>query len=191
MLLSRIAIEIQRMECLDRRMEKLRKRISSHAVFPAREDWSLMGLFTGPLHWTAIKEEEDRLAKELSKEQQKDRQYYQRSLDVFAQEPSLVAAQLRHLGQQVKTMRGQPGGTEAAIIQREREWVRLVRHADGVLWHVEEAAGYAAEIRACHDGSERACLAAELKWLIDSHADTIEWHFVRGKPWPDEEERWG
>ncbi|KAK7995888.1 hypothetical protein PG991_015355 [Apiospora marii] len=182
MLLSRITIEVQRVEYLNHQMEKLRKRISSHAVFPDREDWSLTGLFTGPL---------DGHTKEPRKEQEKDRHDYQRSLDVFAEESDLVAAQLRHLGQQVRTMRGQPGGTEAAIIQREKEWVRLVRHADGVLWHLEEAAGYAAELRACTDRSERASLAAELKWLIDSHADTIEWHFVRGKPWPDEEERWG
>lgn len=165
-------------------MKKLRKCISSHVVFPQRENWSLVGLFTDTVYETTIKDEGP--AKELKRQtQEKDRQCYQRSLDVFAQEPDLVAAQLRHLAQQARTMRGRPGGTDAAVLRREREWVRLARHADGILWHMEEAAGYAAELRACSDGSERASLAAELKWLIDSHADTIEWHFVRGQAWPD------
>ncbi|KAK8135990.1 hypothetical protein PG984_003930 [Apiospora sp. TS-2023a] len=185
MLLSRIAVEIQRVESFSIRMEKLRKRISSHTIVHVREAWSLTGLLTDTLYWPTIKED-DGIAKKLRKKQQKDRQYYQRSLAVFAQEPHLVAAQLRRLERQVKAMRGLPGGTEAAIFQRERQWVRLLRHADGILWHMEEAAGYAAEIRACPDGLEQSSLTAELQWLIDNHADTIEWHFVQAQPWPDE-----
>ncbi|KAK7954288.1 hypothetical protein PG988_014982 [Apiospora saccharicola] len=187
MFLSRIAVEIQRVESFNIRMEKLRKRISSHAMVHVREAWGLTGLFTDTLYWSTVTDE-DETVKGLRKKQQKDRQCYQRSLDVFAQEPDLVAAQLRHLRQQVKAMRGLPGGTESAILQREREWVRLVRHADGILWHMEEAAGYAAEIRACTDGLERSSLTAELRWLIDHHADTIEWHFVQAQPWPDEKQ---
>lgn len=185
MLLSRIVAEIRRVQCFKSQLEKLRKRISSEVVFPVRGDWSLPGLLTETLYWATIRGPDRRLA-ELGKQQQKGRRGYQRSLDVFAQEPGIVAAQLRHLGQRVRTMRVLPGGTEAAILQCEWEWMRLTRHAGGIIWHVEEAACYATKIHACADELERESLAAELQWLIEKHADTIEWHFIQSQPFPDE-----
>ncbi|KAK8035481.1 hypothetical protein PG993_010476 [Apiospora rasikravindrae] len=180
-LLSKIAVEIERVEALNPQIQKLRKRISSHIAAPVSEDCSLIGLFTDTLYWAIIKEDYQR-AEEDRQRQQRDRQHYQQSLNVFAHEPELIAAQLRRLEKQVRAMRAVPGGTEDAFRQRENEWLWLVRHVDGIRWHLEKAFEYANEIRASSDKRERESLASELEWLIENHAGMIYRHIIQMDP---------
>ncbi|KAK7967639.1 uncharacterized protein PG986_001916 [Apiospora aurea] len=159
-------------------MQRLQKRIGSHIILRVSEDWSLTGLITEKLYWAMLKEDCQR-TKGLRQRQQRDRRNYQQSLDVFAQEPNLVAVQLRHLETQVRAMRSAPGGTEDASRKREEEWLWLVRHVDGILRHLEAASAYANQIYTCSGKQERALLVSKLKRLIENHAGTIYGHITQ------------
>ncbi|KAK8111969.1 uncharacterized protein PG998_008426 [Apiospora kogelbergensis] len=188
---STVAVEVipqdrwERAEGFNSQIQDLRKHLNGDVVFPSNENWSLMGLVASKLY-CAIPEDDRRRTEELRKRQFGDRQAYQLSIDVFLQEPDVVAAELRYLVEQVRTMRAAPGGTVETICRHEREWLRLIRHADGIHWHINEAAGYANQMRACSDQEERMWLAAELNWLIVSHANTIYWHFIQLQMFGDE-----
>ncbi|KAK8003579.1 hypothetical protein PG989_003298 [Apiospora arundinis] len=169
-------------------MQSLRKRINREIMFPSSEGMSLTELFASKLY-CAVVHAEDQSAVDIRRRQHNDSKDYQLSLQVFAQEPGLVAAQLQYLRGQVSTMRMAPGGTVDTIYQRESEWLRLVRHTDGILWHIEQATEYAMRIRACLDKEERVLNALELRWLIENHADTINWHFIQSQPFEHENRR--